>query len=638
MAELLATDLTDDILCDIGMPVFHQNVRYNCRVYVLNRRILFIKPKIFLADDGNYREPRWFTGWKRPFELEDYWLPGVIRRQTGQETVPIGDGALALLDTAVSSETCEELFTPRSPHIEMGLNGIEILGNGSASHGELGKLHKRVSLIQSASQKSGGVYVYANHQGCDGGRLYFDGSCMIFVNGQLVAQGSQFSLKDVEVVTANIDLRDVRSYRGAIASRSNQAAASHRVPRVKVEFALCSATRLRVSPSFEPRYLERVEEIAYGTASWLWDYLRRSGMSGYFLPLSGGADSASVLTMVGIMCELVVQDLHKGNKDVKRDLLRLLRQDSWEGTHHELCGRLLFTTYMASKNSSQETRQRAQAIAKEVGSTHNEANIDDITAAFHSSFVKVADKEPKFRAQGGSDRENLALQNIQARSRMVLAYLLAQLTPWTHDRPGALLVLGAANVDECLRGYYTKYDCSSADVNPIGGISKKDLKEFLAWATTHKNYPSLLKVVHATPTAELEPSSDTYVQSDEADMGMTYAELDVFGRLRKVYRCGPLSMYDKLLDEWPHLTPNEVAEKVKRFFRYYSINRHKTTTLTPSYHVENYSPDDNRFDLRPFLYNTSWDWQFQKMDERVLRDTSLQSQQADNTNQVQSKQ
>eukprot|EP00179_Madagascaria_erythrocladioides_P029989 CAMPEP_0198331912 /NCGR_PEP_ID=MMETSP1450-20131203/17916_1 /TAXON_ID=753684 ORGANISM="Madagascaria erythrocladiodes, Strain CCMP3234" /NCGR_SAMPLE_ID=MMETSP1450 /ASSEMBLY_ACC=CAM_ASM_001115 /LENGTH=30 /DNA_ID= /DNA_START= /DNA_END= /DNA_ORIENTATION= len=27
------------------------------------------------------------------------------------------------------------------------------------------------------------------------------------------------------------------------------------------------------------------------------------------------------------------------------------------------------------------------------------------------------------------------------------------------------------------------------------------------------------------------------------------------------------------------------------------------TTLTPSYHAENYSPEDNRFDLRQFLYN-----------------------------------
>lgn len=51
----------------------------------------------------------------------------------------------------------------------------------------------------------------------------------------------------------------------------------------------------------------------------------------------------------------------------------------------------------------------------------------------------------------------------------------------------------------------------------------------------------------------------------------------------------------------------------------YSINRHKVTTLTPSYHAENYSPEDNRFDLRQFLYNSRWTWQFKKIDEEVKR-------------------
>ena len=66
-------------------------------------------------------------------------------------------------------------------------------------------------------------------------------------------------------------------------------------------------------------------------------------------------------------------------------------------------------------------------------------------------------------------------------------------------------------------------------------------------------------------------------------MGMTYDELSRFGRLRKVHKCGPVSMFEKLLFEWAHLPPEEVADKVKHFFRYYSINRHKMTTLTPSY-------------------------------------------------------
>lgn len=55
------------------------------------------------------------------------------------------------------------------------------------------------------------------------------------------------------------------------------------------------------------RYHDPYEEIALGPACWLWDYLRRSGATGYLLPLSGGADSSSVAAIVGSMCQLVVK-------------------------------------------------------------------------------------------------------------------------------------------------------------------------------------------------------------------------------------------------------------------------------------------------------------------------------------------
>lgn len=45
------------------------------------------------------------------------------------------------------------------------------------------------------------------------------------------------------------------------------------------------------------------------------------------------------------------------------------------------------------------------------------------------------------------------------------------------------------------------------------------------------------------------------------------------------------------------------------------MNRHKQTVSTPSYHVENYSVDDNRFDMRQFMYNVNWPYQFKKIDE-----------------------
>lgn len=58
---------------------------------------------------------------------------------------------------------------------------------------------------------------------------------MIVVNGQLVAQGSQFSMADVEVITARIDLDEVRTYRGSLNSLGVQAAHSPSYPRVDLD-------------------------------------------------------------------------------------------------------------------------------------------------------------------------------------------------------------------------------------------------------------------------------------------------------------------------------------------------------------------------------------------------------------------
>ena len=87
----------------------------------------------------------------------------------------------------------------------------------------------------------------------------------------------------------------------------------------------------------------------------------------------------------------------------------------------------------------------------------------------------------------------------------------------------------------------TKYDASSADVNPIGGMyvlivsaafdmkvksrmltspsSKTDLKSFIDFAEKQFNMPILEEFLSATPTAELQPLSASFAQSDEADMG-----------------------------------------------------------------------------------------------------------------------
>ncbi len=636
LRDILAQEACQDILIDVGMPVLHGSCYYNCRVICMDRKILLIRPKQSLANDGNFREMRYFTPWEKKRVVEDHLLPPELQELTGQTGVPFGDAILKTLDTSIGTESCEELFTPDSPHVHMGLNGVEIVCNSSGSHHQLRKLDIRMNLILEATAKSGGVYLYANQQGCDGDRLYYDGCAMIISNGKLLAQGSQFSLNDVEVVTATVDLASVRSYRFA-PSRRFQANKEPLFPSIKLQTRLATVGE-KLDPSIKPslpievRYHCPEEEIALGPACWLWDYLRRSKQAGYYVPLSGGIDSCSTAVIVFSMCREVVKAVQLGNQQVIVDVRRICAEPedfTWlPETSQEICNKLFHSAFLGTENSSKETRQRAKDLATAIGAYHLSMDIDMVVKAMTTLFSATFGFALRFKVHGGSPAESLALQNIQARLRMVISYLLAQTLPLVRQRPGggSLLVLGSANVDESLRGYLTKYDCSSADINPIGGISKTDLKRFIRWAQTNFELPVLGAFLDAVPTAELEPITQSYVQTDEADMGITYDELSTFGRLRKVERLGPWGQFTHLLHAWSDtLSPRQIFEKVRHFNYYYGINRHKMTVLTPSYHAEQYSPDDNRYDLRPFLY-PPLSWAMRKI-ERVV--ASLESKKKD---------
>lgn len=235
LAKLIELGATDDgLLCDFGMPVLHRGARYNCRVLALDRKILLIRPKTSLADNGNYRESRYFTAFQcglgdsgHSNEPEEIILPAVFYEKLTQHSAPFGVIPIQFGDgVCVGCESCEELWTPQATHIDLALRGVEIVGNGSGSHHELRKLNQRLELIQNATRICGGVYLYANQRGCDGGRLYYDGGALIACNGKILAQASQFSLLDVEVITATVDLDDIRSYRASIPSFGIQCAAA----------------------------------------------------------------------------------------------------------------------------------------------------------------------------------------------------------------------------------------------------------------------------------------------------------------------------------------------------------------------------------------------------------------------------
>ena len=68
-----------------------------------------------------------------------------------------------------------------------------------------------------------------------------------------------------------------------------------------------------------------MEEISSGPPLWMWDYLRRSGARGFFLPLSGGADSSSTAAMVASMAMMIMESIQKGNQQTLAQIRKVVQ-------------------------------------------------------------------------------------------------------------------------------------------------------------------------------------------------------------------------------------------------------------------------------------------------------------------------
>ena len=171
--------------------------------------------------------------------------------------------------------------------------------------------------------------MYSNQIGGDGNRLYFDGCSAIAQNGQLLKIGSQFTINRLEVITAVLDLDSVRQRKIGFKSRCNVAPTIEPFYRVSVDFRLCT-TDEHVSFPLSQDDLVRVikspsEEIALGPSAYLWDFLKKTGAAGYFLPLSGGADSSATACIIHNMSLQVFNAIvHDKNPEILAHVRKLV--------------------------------------------------------------------------------------------------------------------------------------------------------------------------------------------------------------------------------------------------------------------------------------------------------------------------
>lgn len=152
----------------------------------------------------------------------------------------------------------------------------------------------------------------------------------------------------------------------------------------------------------------------------------------------------------------------------------------------------LLCVKMPSQYSSQSSLDDADELCEDF-------SLNVITASIAPMLKAYEDLNPNMN--------NLRKGNLSSRLRMTTLFDLSA-------RQGAL-VLGTSNKSELMLGYGTLYGDLSSAINPIGDLYKSEVFELA-------EYLDVSKCIIDKP-----PSADLFVgQSDEADLGYTYAQLD----------------------------------------------------------------------------------------------------------------
>lgn len=524
---------TEGITVSVGLPLKFEGRRYNCAVLIENQKILGISVKQFLAIDGVHYESRWFTHWK-PLRIEQYEILG--------QTVPFGDVVYDWNGVKVAYEICEDAWRANRPAPRHVARGVELMLNPSASPFALGKWKRREDLIVGTSKTFDCTYLYANLVGNESGRLIFDGEILLAQKGELLAANQRLRFEEVQLIHAEVDM-DATAPKGLPTSPSEAA---------------------------------KEEDFPAAVALGLFDYLRKSRSKGFVVSLSGGADSACCAVMVSEMFKRATAELGFG-LFLKRTGL------GYDCTEQDAMKHLLTCAYQGTENSSETTRNAAREVALDLACTYYEWEVDAPIDEYVQRVEKALGRELTWAM------DDVTLQNIQARSRAPIIWMLA-------NEQNALL-LTTSNRSEGSVGYTTMDGDTAGGLAPIAGIDKAYLREWLKWAEVELDYPALGHINVQQPTAELRPLENK--QTDEGDL-MPYPVLQAIEALAIGKYRSPVEVYLALKDELK-LKPELLKQYIRRFFRLWSQNQWKRERIAPSFHLDEYNVDPRSWYRFPIL-------------------------------------
>lgn len=570
--------LTRGMVVSFGLPVRHRNGLFNGAVLVADGQIVGIVCKRHLAGDGVHYEPRWFKPWPADVRAEATLPLDLPTLQGPNGVVPLGDLHFDIEGVRIGFEICEDAWVAQRPGGELARQGVDIILNPSASHFAFGKHEVRERFVIEGSRAFGVTYVYANLLGNESGRVIYDGGAIIASGGELLARGRRFSFRDHELVTAIVDLDH---------NRTTQLRTASFAPDV-VEHGDCVQVAFDVpAPALGPAVGQpeawecgphvKEEEFTRAVALGLWDYVRKSASTGFVLSLSGGADSSACAVLVAVASKLAAKDL--GPAWISR--LRGAKDSA--GIMPLLC------VYQSTVNSSETTLNSARVVAEGVGSEFHVIQVDDVVAAYVKKAEAISGREMTW------ERDDLALQNVQARARAPSVWMMANLRN--------ALLLTTSNRSESAVGYATMDGDTCGGLAPLAGIDKHYLRGWLRWMQ-HSGpeglhpFPCLSVVNRLAPTAELKPAGDN--QTDEGDL-MPFPVLDRIERFAIRDKQSPREALVRLRSEFPQHSESNLRVWAKRFFTLWRRNQWKRERYAPSFHLDDADLDPRSWCRFPIL-------------------------------------
>lgn len=568
---------TQGLVVALGLPVLYHHALFDCAVLVADGKPIGLVAKQHLAGDGLHYEPRWFKPWPE----------GVEARVTlcGVE-VPIGDLQFEVGGVRVGFEICEDAWVATRPGARLAARGVDVILNPSASHFAFGKLGVRRRFVVEGSRAFGATYVYGNLLGNEAGRAIYDGGVLIASGGALVAQGPRLGLQPWTMTAATVDISATRTQQTRTASFRP---AFDDSGLVRVERAWPGVRgKLPASPvaAWERGESLKEEEFLRAETLGLWDYLRKSRSHGFVVSLSGGCDSAAVASLVALTVRRAVEEL--GLAGVKQALAYVPRLDEAKDAR-ELVGKLLTTLYQPTANSSQLTRDAARLLARALGAKHHEFELQPLVEAYMGLAQGALHRDLSW------EKDDLALQNIQARVRGPGAWMLANLE--------GKLLLTTSNRSEAAVGYATMDGDTCGGLAPIAGIDKAYLRTWLEWLQKSGGeglgpIPELAAVTAQRSSPELRPSSAKQVSEEDL---MPFPVLDAIERLAIRDKLSPAEVLERLARDRQDVPRATLEGWVRRFFTLFARNQWKRERLAPAFHLDDENLDPKTWCRFPIL-------------------------------------